>query len=139
MAVTPFRTQIRIKFREADPAQIMYFGNLVDLAHDVFEEFIVAAGYKFTEWFRKGELMIPIRHVEADFLAPFVPGETYDVDATVAKIGETSFQMKYVFHRAGKTHGQVKMVHAILDMQTKQKTPVPALMRERLTPYLEAP
>lgn len=134
-----FRTHLTIKFRDADPAQIMYFGNLVNFAHDAFEEFIVAAGYKYREWFSKHELMIPIRHAEADFLAPFVPGETYDVAVTVAQIRDTSFQMKYVFGKNGKAHGQVKMVHAVLDSKTMQKLAVPATMRERLTPYLETP
>lgn len=134
-----FRTQIRIRFRDADPAQIMYFGNLPSFAHDAFEEFIVAAGYRYREWFSKGDYMIPIRHVEVDYLAPFVPGETYEVIVTVAQIRDTSFQMKYVFQQGNKVHGQVKMVHAVLDMHTKQKTSVPVQMRERLAVYLESP
>lgn len=134
-----FRTTLKIKFRDADPAQIMYFGNLTNFAHDAFEEFIVAAGYGYREWFSKHDLMIPIRHSEADYLAPFLPGETYDVAVTVAQIRETSFQMKYVFQKNGTTHGQVKMVHAVLESKSMRKTPVPPLMRERLQPYLETP
>ncbi|MBX2988572.1 MAG: acyl-CoA thioesterase [Bdellovibrionaceae bacterium] len=133
-----FETQITIKFRDADPAQIMYFGNLFSFAHDCFEEFIVAAGYAWKEWFRKGDYMIPIRHAESDFLSPFRPGETYDVSVTVAQIRDTSFQMKYVFSKEGRRHGVVTMVHAVLDSATMQKTPVPRELRDRLTPYVEA-
>lgn len=139
MAKSPFRTRFTLKFRDADPAQIMYFGNLVSFAHDAFEDFIVHAGYEYREWFSPDLHIVPIRHAEADFLSPFRPGLTYEIDVTVAQIRETSFQMKYVFHREGKTHGQVKMVHAVLDPKTKSKMPLPSVMRERLTPYLEAP
>lgn len=132
-----FRTSFTLKFREADPAQIMYFGNLINFAHDTFEQFIVAAGYKYKEWFSKNDYMIPIRHCEADFLAPLRPGETYQVEATVAQIRDTSFQMKYVFKSGDKVHGIVKMVHSVLASATLQKTPLPQIMRDRLTPYLE--
>lgn len=134
-----FRTKLTIRFRDADPAQIMYFGNLPSFAHDAFEEFIVAAGYRYREWFSKGDYMVPIRHVETDYLAPFVPGETYEVVVTVAQIRDTSFQMKYVFRQGDKVHGQVKMVHAVLDMKTRQKAQLPVQMRERLGAYVEAP
>lgn len=132
-----FETKKKILFREGDPAQIMYFGNLFSFAHDAFEEFIVAAGYAWEDWFRKGDVIIPIRHTEGDFLAPFRPGHTYDVHVTVSQIRETSFEMKYVFGKEGKTHGVIKMVHSVIESKTMQKTPLPSLMRERLTPYLE--
>ncbi|MGZ3744821.1 MAG: acyl-CoA thioesterase [Pseudobdellovibrionaceae bacterium] len=133
-----FRTQIHIKFREADPAQIMYFANLFNLAHDVFEEFIVAAGYQYKEWFSPLEHMVPIRHVEADYLAPFIPGQNYEVSAGVVQLGETSFKMAYRFEQNGKLHGTVYMVHAVLNSQTKVKMRLPDLMKQRLSPYLES-
>jgi acyl-CoA thioester hydrolase/1,4-dihydroxy-2-naphthoyl-CoA hydrolase len=132
-----FKTQFKVKFRDGDPAQIMYFGNLFSFAHDAFEEFIVAAGYAWSEWFRGGDLMIPIRHAESNFLAPFTVGQTYDIAVTVAQIRDTSFQMKYVFTKDGRKHAELTMVHAILDAKKMSKAELPAQMRERLTAYLE--
>lgn len=132
-----FKTQIRLKFREADPAQIMYFANIFSFAHDTFEEFIVAAGYRYEEWFSKTDHMIPIRHAEADFKAPFVPGQTYEVTAQVASFSTTSFKMKYTFSQNNRLHATVQMVHAVLDPKTKDKMPLPEVMKKRLSPYLE--
>ncbi|HEY8269272.1 MAG TPA: thioesterase family protein [Pseudobdellovibrionaceae bacterium] len=132
-----FKTQIRIKFREADPAQIMYFANLFSLAHDVFEEFILATGYQYQEWFSPLHHIIPLRHVEADYLAPLLPGQSYEVTAMVTNLGETSFKMAYKFAQNGKLHGTVSMVHVILDPKTKAKMILPDLMKRRLSPYLE--
>lgn len=133
-----FRTKKTITFREADPAGIMFFGNIFAFAHDAFEEFIVAAGYTWKEWFGSREYIIPLRHTESNFLAPFEPGETYDVTVSVASFGETSFKMKYVYTKGDRTHAIVTMVHSVLDGKSKQKTALPAVMKSRLEPYLES-
>jgi len=133
-----FKTQTRLKFRDADPAQIMYFANLFSLAHDTFEDFIVAAGYRYEEWFSKENHLIPIRHAEADYKAPLIPGQTYDVIAQVASLSTSSFKMKYTFEQKGRLHATVFMVHSVLDPKTKEKMPLPEVMKQRLTPYLEA-
>src|ERR1700692_3840663 len=112
-----FQTKTTITFRQADPAQIMYFANVFSLAHDTFEQFIVAAGYTWEEWFSTNTHMIPIRHAEADYKAPFRPGSTYDVTAEVAALSTTSFKMKYSFSKDGKLHATVFMVHAVLNQQ----------------------
>lgn len=132
-----YKTQVTLKFRDGDPAKIMYFANIFSLAHDAFETFIVAAGYLWEEWFRKSNYLIPIRHTEADFKIPFIPGETYEIDVTVDRFGETSFKMKYVFLKNKQIHATVKMVHAVLDPKTVQKTPLPALMKSRLEVYYQ--
>ena len=133
-----FRTKKTLTFREADPAGIMFFGNIFAFAHDAFEEFIVAAGYTYKEWFGQRDVIIPIRHTEGDFKAPFRPGETYDITVRVASFGETSFKMGYVFSQNDKVHATVLMVHSVLDGKTMQKQPLPALMKSRLEPYLES-
>jgi acyl-CoA thioester hydrolase/1,4-dihydroxy-2-naphthoyl-CoA hydrolase len=134
-----FRTQKTITFREADPARIMFFGNAFSFAHDAFEQFLPALGYRWKEWFHNKELMIPIRHSEGDFLAPFFPGETYEIAVSVASLGNSSFKMKYVFSHDGKTHAVVTMVHSVLDSQSQAKRALPEEMRARLEKFLEAP
>ncbi|KHD89702.1 MAG: thioesterase [Bdellovibrio sp. ArHS] len=133
-----FHTKKTLTFKEADPAGIMFFGNIFGFAHDAFEEFIQAAGYTYQGWFGQRDLIIPIRHTESDFLSPFFPGQTYDIAVTVASFGETSFKMKYVFSQNGKKNAVVQMVHSVVDGKTKQKAPLTVEMKSRLEPYLEA-
>lgn len=130
-----YKTQIQIRFRDGDPVQIMYFGNLPSLAHDVFEGFIVEAGFTWKEWFKSQTELIPIRHLEVDYLAPFFPGESYDVEVQVESLGQTSFKMHYHFLKNSQTCAHVRMVHAILDPQTKQKKNLPEIMRTRLEKF----
>ncbi|QDK36601.1 thioesterase family protein [Bdellovibrio sp. NC01] len=134
-----FKTKKTLTFREADPAKIMFFGNIFGFAHDAFEQFILEAGYTWKEYFQDPEYAIPLRHTESNYLAPFFPGETYDIAVTVASFGETSFKMKYVFSQKDKVHAVVTMVHSVLDLKTKQKTALPDKMKTRFGKYLETP
>lgn len=133
---TIFKTTKRVTFREADPAQIMFFGNIFGFAHDAFEEFIVHAGFTWDEWFRTKEFMVPIRHSEAEYLNPFIPGKIYDIAVTIEKIGTTSFTMRYQFSKGQKIHAIVQMTHVVLDQKTKEKMQIPELFIQRLNPYL---
>lgn len=133
-----FHTKKTLTFRESDPAGIMFFGNIFAFAHDAFEEFIVAAGYTYKEWFEPQDIIIPIRHTEANYFAPFFPGQTYEISVTVGKIGQSSFQMNYTFSQAHKKHAVVTMVHAVADKKSMQKAPIPNLIKSRLMPYLES-
>lgn len=131
-----FTTAKTITFRETDAAGIMFFGNIFSFAHDVFEEFIREAGYSYDEWFNQRDILIPIRQTEAQFLSPFFPGKTYSVEAKVVSIGNTSFKMHYRFFKGERTHSEVFMVHALVNGKTKEKMPLPEIMKQRLTVYL---
>lgn len=132
-----FQTEIQIRFREADPAGILFFGNIFSLAHDCFEGFITDTGIGWKNWFNlQGEYLVPIRHSECNFLKPFFAGEKYQISANLSRIGESSFQMRYVFTKNGDSHAEVAMVHAFMDAKTKQKISIPEPIRTKLSPYL---
>ncbi|MGZ3773794.1 MAG: acyl-CoA thioesterase [Pseudobdellovibrionaceae bacterium] len=137
-----FHTKKTLTFRDADPIGIMFFGNIYGIAHDAFEDFIIAAGYKYEEWFKQKKYLMPIRHSEADFLGPLMPGQTYDISVSVAHLGQTSFKIKYVFSQKNQRqeetiHAVVSTVHAVVDAENMQKSPLPELMRSRLQVFLE--
>lgn len=131
-----FKTTTTIKFHQCDAAGVMFFGNIFSLAHEAFEEFVVATGYQWKEWFGSKECLVPIRHTEADYKAPFLPGHTYEIAVSLDAIGETSFKIKYELSEHGNLHAIVKMVHVATDASNWQKIKLPALMKTRLQPYL---
>ncbi len=132
----PFQKKIQMHFREADPAGILFFGNIFGLAHDCFEDFIQAAGFTWKEWFQTKDYLIPIRHTESNFLKPFLPGDSYQIHASVLKIGNSSFQMNYEFKSQDTTHAVVTMTHTFLDARSREKISVPSSVRDRLGVYL---
>lgn len=132
-----FTKKIQIKFREADPAGILFFGNILSLAHDTFEEFIQNAGFTWNEWFKTDEFIVPIRQTEAQFLSPFMPGQFYQIEVFVEKIGDSSLKMKYTFLQDYKVHAEVSMVHTFLNFQTKSKIRVPEKVRVKLEKFVQ--
>lgn len=133
-----FIYEFRLKFREADAIQIMYFANIFSLAHDTFEEFLLHLGYTWPEWFQQKDFIMPIRHTEAEYLAPLLPGHVYIAKAQVEKIGTTSFTMIYEFYDKNQQqmHAVVRMTHAFADAKTKKKTTIPDLFIQRAKPFL---
>lgn len=132
-----FKTQFALRFHEADPAGIMFFGNIFPLAHNAFEEFIQEAGFAWQEWFSASEYIIPIRHAEADYLKPLVAGHEYTISVQVKAFGRSSFTMHYSFIQGSEVHAHVQMVHVVLGAKDKTPQPIPEKIRDRLSRYLE--
>ena len=130
----PFKQEIQVRFRESDAAGILFFANLFDLAHDCFEDFIVACGLPWDEWFKSQEFIVPIRHTCCDFFAPLLPGQKYQIQVTVSELKSSSFELKYAFMKGDKIHAELKMVHVFVNKSTGQKMDIPA----RIQPALKA-
>lgn len=127
-SMTPF-------FHDADPAGIMFFGNVYAKAHGVYESFVQHLGFSWREWFDNGTWAVPLRHTSCEHLAPMFPGTAYDVSCLLEKIGTSSFTMKYKFTSAKATHAEVTLVHAFVDPVKKAKCEIPSIVRERLEAY----
>ncbi len=123
------------KFHDADPAGIMFFGNVYAKAHGTYETFVEHLGFTWKEWFANETWAVPIRHSECEHLAPIFPGQSYDVECRLEKIGTSSFTMKYVFTSSKATHAEVTIVHAFVDLKKKAKCEMPSVVRERLEAY----
>lgn len=131
----PYKSEVNIKFHQADPAGIMFFGHVFTLAHDTYEGFIQACGFRWKDWFLDHKYLVPIRHTECDFMRPFRAGETYQVEAEVIEFSSSSFVMKYQFLKENASHAIVKMVHTCLDQKSFQKTAIPQSVREALSKF----
>lgn len=132
-----FEKEIQLRFREADPAGVLFFAQFFALAHDCFEDFLQAVGISWNDWFRSKDYLVPIRHTECEFLRPLSPGQKCTIQACVVKMGDSSFKMKYVFFSGNEICAEVLMVHTFLAAQSKQKISVPQQIRFQFSPYLE--
>lgn len=132
-----FQTKVKIRFRDADPAGILFFGQILGLAHDVFEEFIVANDISWDEWFKAEQFACPIRHTEVDFMFPLQPGHEYEVAAKIQKVSQSSFSMHYEFRNGdGRICARVQMAHTFVDQKTFQKADIPERYRLIFEKYL---
>ncbi|MBC7421612.1 MAG: acyl-CoA thioesterase [Bdellovibrio sp.] len=130
-----YKSQANIKFHQADPAGIMFFANVFTLAHDAYEAFIQTCGFTWKEWFLDNKYLIPIRHTEADYLRPFLAGETYEIQVRVIEFSSSSFRLQYDFLQGAHKHAVVRMVHTCIDPKTFQKSNLPDVVKTKLQPF----
>lgn len=128
-----FETNVTIRFEDADPAGIVFYPRAIALAHGVIEDLIRQTELGWHGWFENHGLAAPVRHAEADFLAPMRAGETLRARASVARIGETSgtFSVEFLGSE-GDTRARIRTVHVLVDRNTKQPVTLTSEVRRAL-------
>ena len=131
-----FETKVTIRFEDADPAGIVFYPRAIALAHGVVEDLIRQTALGWHGWFDNHGLAAPVRHAEADFLAPMRAGETLAARAWVEKFGETSATFVVeLSDNSGVLRARVRTVHVLVDRATGKPVPLTPEIREALAPF----
>jgi YbgC/YbaW family acyl-CoA thioester hydrolase len=122
----PFVYARTVRFAEVDAAQVMYFSRAYEMAHEAFEELMVAAGFGQHESFKDAKWGMPLVHSEADYKRPWRLGERIHIHAEVVEAGEKSILFEYRFvDEAGQQRTRVGMRHAFVSLETFRARPAP--------------
>jgi acyl-CoA thioester hydrolase/1,4-dihydroxy-2-naphthoyl-CoA hydrolase len=132
-----FQKKVRVPFSRVDAAGIVFFAHYFTVAHDAYEEFLRELGYPWEVWFENGSWLAPLRHVECDYFKPLVGGKEYTLEISVAKIGNTSYEMRYVYLDGTEPQAETRHVHAFMDRNTKKKMPIPDDIRGKLEKFTD--
>jgi len=126
-----FKKEFLVSFGDADPQGILYHARIYNFAHLLLEEFWAAHQRGWNFWFNNPEWAVPLRHSEADYLAPLKVGEKFLGEISVSEIGESSVTFTCEFYCAGngKPAAVVKTVHVFVNRATFQKITVPEAVR----------
>ena len=131
-----FETNVTIRFEDADPAGIVFYPRAIALAHGVIEDLIRQTELGWHGWFENHGLAAPVRHAEADFLAPMRAGETLRARACVEKLGDTSGTFMVEFRgNDGETRARIRTVHVLVDRSTGKPVPMTPEIRAALAPF----
>lgn len=136
-----FRRTVTIRFDEADARGVLFYGRVQALAHRVFEDFVASELVeRWEDWFESERFVAPIKHAEATFHRPMRPGRSYDAELSVAKVGDSSFEVRTRFlERDGAERvvcAETRIVKAFADPATWKKIPIPSAIRARLLAHL---
>jgi 1,4-dihydroxy-2-naphthoyl-CoA hydrolase len=135
MSTKVFSNELQIHFSQSDLGGISFFGNVYPMAHDAYERFVEHLGFKWKDWFANSEWGVPIRHSEADYHRPLWPGEKYQIQIRIERLGETSMTLSYQFVQGTNLHVEAKLVHAFVNMKTMTKIPIPPQVLTALKTY----
>jgi YbgC/YbaW family acyl-CoA thioester hydrolase len=121
-----FEKKLLVHFSDCDPQGIVFYARYFDWAHAVIEEFWASVPNGWERWFQNADLAVPLRHAEANYLAPVVAGEEITAHLTVERIGETSVSFETQFSCDGSPAAAVKTVHVFVQRKDFRATSVPA-------------
>ena len=128
-----YETAVTIRFEDADPAGIVFYPRVIALAHGAVEDLIRQTELGWHGWFENTGLAAPVRHAEADFLAPMRAGEVLRARVEVEKLGETSctFVVQFTGPQAD-VRARIRTVHVLIDRKTGEPTPLTPEVRRAL-------
>ncbi|MFH1195330.1 MAG: acyl-CoA thioesterase [bacterium] len=115
-----------INFHHADPAGVLFFGNIFFMAHDAYEALLRSFRME-RNYFNDEELILPIVHTEANYYAVIKPGDELNVVIKATSIKSTSFELTYEFiDLQNNIRAIVKTVHVLVRKEDFQKTELTA-------------
>ncbi|MEO5368077.1 MAG: acyl-CoA thioesterase [Magnetococcus sp. WYHC-3] len=104
---------VTIAFHQADPAGVLFFARLFDLAHDAYEAWMRQWGHPLNL-----ERPLPLVHAEADYLRPMRFGDRLRLQLTVVEVGRSRFVLECCFLGTvgdDVMRARVRTVHVAVD------------------------
>lgn len=134
-----FSKERLIRFSHCDPAGIVYFVNFFDMVGGVVEDwFREAVGLAFQEMHLERRVGFPIVNTGCEFYRPARLGDTLVLELTVARLGRSSIEFRVRGSVAGDEKFRARHKVAMVSLETFRSLPIPADMREKMTPYILA-
>jgi len=131
-----FTYKTKIRLHDTDAAGIIFFANQLKIIHDAYEELLEKSGLGFQVMLKKTNFFLPIVHAESSYKAPVFAGDRITVKVSVKHIGNTSCSFEYTINRGKTLVGTAKTVHVAIDQKTRQKIPLPPILRTALGKYI---
>ena len=125
-----------VRFQDVDAAGIVFYPRILEYLNDALLDFLVARGVRVVEALREQTWALPLRHVEADFLAPLRFGDAIEVAVVRAALEASQVTVGYRVTRQGSQAlvAVGKTVHVAVDPHGFHRTELPRPLREVFEP-----
>jgi 4-hydroxybenzoyl-CoA thioesterase len=132
-AAATFATVRKIRFGHTDPAGIVYYPHYFDMFNGVVEDFFddcVGASFQFMR--SEHRVVTPLRHVDADFVAPCHIGDKLNLALTLVALGRTSLKLTIEGAVDGEVRLRARLVIVFVSAETGQAVSPPEPIMTRL-------
>lgn len=130
-----FLHKTKINFYDCDPAGILFFGRVFDLAHQAYEAMINSFELGEDYW-NNPDYVVPILNAESHYHHPMKYGEIISVQIKVTNLKSSSFELSYLFlNENSEKCCEVKTVHVFVDRKTWKKNPMSEKISGGLSRY----
>jgi len=135
-----FRVEYPIRFSHCDPAGQVYFPRFFDLLHDALEDwFNVGLKERFSDFLMTQHLGTPTVATRCDFLSPARFGDTFAIELTIARLGNSSIELEFNASIEGRACLKCRHTICIFSTQTMKAVSIPEVLRSRMQEYVAAP
>lgn len=132
-----YRYTTRVRFHDADPAGIAFFGRLFTWCHDAYEELMREGGVPLHELVQ-GDVGLPLANASADFLKALPHGAELTVEVRVAELKPKGFTLEHtVLGPDGEPCARVKTAHVAFSRATKRPVALPERVAALLQTFLK--
>lgn len=134
----PFRIQQRVRWSDCDPLGIIWYGSYLKYFEAAEHDMLRAAGLPFETLRLERKVQIPRKAFQVEFHSPAQMDELLDIEAGVAKIGNTSLTLRFEAYESGarlhRASATLTVVSVVKESLTKR--PIEPWLREALAPYV---
>lgn len=131
-----FDTKIRVRYAEADPMNVVYYGNYAQYFEVARVESLRNLGISYKEIEAMG-VMLPVVELNIKYLRPAKYDDLLTIKTTIKELPidhKIQFDQE-VYNEEGKllTIGVVKLY--FMDKNFSKRAEMPPFLKEKLTPY----
>ncbi len=120
------RHPLSVRLQDVDAAGVVFFARFFEYAHDAFMTTLAAGGMDLPRILREGRHLAPIRHAEADYLAPLRFGDRLVAGPVLARVAATEAVVAHRLEReGGAVVALVQTVHVSVDGGSFERVPFP--------------
>ena len=111
-----FVHSITVRLHHTDAAGVIFCSRLLELAHEAYEALLEQIGLSVGRILAEGAIRLPVVAVEAEFVKPIRVGERLQVELSLSRRGDHSWQVAYRFRDpAGRVKARAVTRHVALD------------------------
>ena len=129
-----FHHNIRVRFADTDLQGIVFNGNYLTYYDVAWTEYFRAVGFTWNDLLALGVDTVLAR-TSMEFKSPAKFDDVLEVYARVSKLGTTSLTFEFEIYVEGEDRliGSATSLYVCVDPKTLKSTPVPDLLRERIS------
>ena len=116
-----------VRFHDTDAAGIIYFANVLRIAHTAYESFLESIGSDVGKINGHSTYFFPLVHCEADYTKPMKLGDRLQVRVSLSHLGNTSFALSYQFsNQTEAIMATAKTIHVAVNRASFTSAPLPS-------------
>ena len=89
------RRRVKVEFGDCDPAQIVYYPNLVAWVDHSTHYLFESAGFPVRDLQASRGIQVPVVGLNVRFLSPASWGDEIDIDSHIVRLGSKSFDVNH--------------------------------------------